>query len=473
MKPAHILFLTLVFCISTQALAVEKLSVSELLDRLTASQDKLRSLVAKTEETIVSTESDSPTSYITRRISEVKVDGKRSHKYWYRWRKLPAEDAPTPIEDAHCFFNLWDGNYYIEYYKPMKAPDVRSAYVTSDEKHIQDNTRIGYPHSPFLGIRYSDYERIDSVLRQADSILVRDKLEKVDSVTCYVIDAKAKSGDYTVWLDPEHGYNVAKVNIQLGPNNLYNGKRLDSDESDSLSVQNIRFERITGVWIPIEADLYLERERQDGFNTKSTIHHKITQITIDPDHEALGSFVPKIENGTKVKNLDSGVSYTWREGMKFVVDQWDGSIRYVPVDWSILVSVGKPLPEFERIKFNLSEEQIKDKAILLCFFDMDHRSSRNCMRQLSKRAKEPATKDIAVIAIQASKVDEEKLNDWIKKNNIPFPIGMVQGDEEKIRFTWGVRSLPWLILTDKKHIVRAEGFSIFELGNKYKLASIH
>jgi hypothetical protein len=30
---------------------------------------------------------------------------------------------------------------------------------------------------------------------------------------------------------------------------------------------------------------------------------------------------------------------------------------------------------------------------------------------------------------------------------------------------------PWLILTDKEHIVQAEGFSISELENKYKHVS--
>ena len=468
MKAIHTLLFITACCISIQTFATEKLSVSELLDRLTVSQDKLRSLIAKTEETIVSNESNSPTTYITRRISEVKIDGNKSHQYWYRWRHLPAEDAPTPIEDAHCFFKLWDGNCYIEYYKPMKAPDVRSAYVTRDEKHIQDNVRIGYPHSPFLGIRYSDYERIDSVLRQADSISVRDELEKVDSVACYVIDAKAKSGDYTVWLDPEHGYNVAKINIQLGPNNLYNGKRLDSNESDSLSVQNIRFERIDGAWIPMEADLYLVRKRQDSFVKKSAIHHKITQIILDPDHEALGSFVPKIENGTKVRNLDSGESYIWQAGKKFVTDEWDGSIKYVPEDWSILVGVSKPLPEFEGINLDIAAEDIRDKTILLSFFNMNQRPSRNCLLQLNRRAKELKAKDMAVVAIQASTVDYDKLNNWVKKNNIPSPVGMIQGDTEKTRFTWGVRSLPWLILTDKEHIVQAEGFRIEELDEKLK-----
>ena len=38
--------------------------------------------------------------------------------------------------------------------------------------------------------------------------------------------------------------------------------------------------------------------------------------------------------------------------------------------------------------------------------------------------------------------------------------------EEKTLNNWGVQSLPWLILTDKNHIVTAEGFSIDDLNEK-------
>jgi hypothetical protein len=40
---------------------------------------------------------------------------------------------------------------------------------------------------------------------------------------------------------------------------------------------------------------------------------------------------------------------------------------------------------------------------------------------------------------------------------------MVAGDDEKTRFAWGVKSLPWLILTDRKHIVSSDGFTPAEL----------
>lgn len=56
----------------------------------------------------------------------------------------------------------------------------------------------------------------------------------------------------------------------------------------------------------------------------------------------------------------------------------------------------------------------------------------------------------------------------MKEYNIPFPVGMVQGDAENVCFAWRVHSLPWLILTDRNHVVTAEGFTLNELSDKIK-----
>ena len=106
------------------------------------------------------------------------------------------------------------------------------------------------------------------------------------------------------------------------------------------------------------------------------------------------------------------------------------------------------------------------KILLVCFFDMEQRPSRHCISQLATQAKSLEEKGIIIVAVQASKTEESQLNKWVKQSNVPFPVGWIQGDEEKTRFTWGVKSLPWLILTDKNHIVRAEGFSPKELDER-------
>ena len=128
--------------------------------------------------------------------------------------------------------------------------------------------------------------------------------------------------------------------------------------------------------------------------------------------------------------------------------------------------IGKPIPGFDEIKIDIDWEQTRGKMMLICFWDMEQRPSRNYIIHLSKKAQELKSKNTVVAAIQASKIDESALNEWVRKHNIPCPVGIVRGDEAEIRFAWGVRSLPWLVLTDKQHIIRAEGFGVDELDAK-------
>ncbi len=132
--------------------------------------------------------------------------------------------------------------------------------------------------------------------------------------------------------------------------------------------------------------------------------------------------------------------------------------------------IGEPLSKFEGIKIDLAADETKDKMMIVCFFDMNQRPSRNCIAQLAKQKKQLKDKRVTVIAVHASNVDENTLNEWVKKNNIPFPVGMVRDYEEQIRLTWGVKSLPWLVLIDRNHVVRAEGFRFNELDEKIKKA---
>ena len=90
------------------------------------------------------------------------------------------------------------------------------------------------------------------------------------------------------------------------------------------------------------------------------------------------------------------------------------------------------------------------------------------MMQLNARAKELKSQDIEIITVHASKIDQEKFNEWIKENEITFPVGLIEAEEELTRLNWGVQSLLWLILTDENHVVTAEGFSINELDEKIK-----
>ena len=127
--------------------------------------------------------------------------------------------------------------------------------------------------------------------------------------------------------------------------------------------------------------------------------------------------------------------------------------------------LGKPLPDWKEL-IDLKTEQVQSKRLLFCFFDFQQRPSRNTILQMAGQAESFVQKGIVVAAIQGSKIESDKLQAWAKDNKLPFPLGAITGDIETTRTAWGVKALPWLILTDREHVVTDEGFGIDELDDK-------
>ena len=147
------------------------------------------------------------------------------------------------------------------------------------------------------------------------------------------------------------------------------------------------------------------------------------------------------------------------EGVEVVDKRTEETIRYIQKE----SLVGKTLPDSNEIDIDFTAEEMRGKSHLICFFDIEQRPSRHMVRELAKLADSLNEKGGVVICVQAAKVERGKLDEWVKENKVPFAVGMIEGDEEKVRFEWGVKSLPWLIFTDEKGIVRAEGFGFDEL----------
>jgi len=130
--------------------------------------------------------------------------------------------------------------------------------------------------------------------------------------------------------------------------------------------------------------------------------------------------------------------------------------------------MGEPLPPLDDLGLDADRAGATDKMVLVCFFDMNQRPSRRCLSHLAEQAGRLSAKSIAIVGIQTSDVDDHVFEEWMRQNNIPFPVGRIDNDVDYVKASWGVRSLPWLILTDKRHTVHAEGFAIEELGDKMK-----
>ncbi len=287
-------------------------------------------------------------------------------------------------------------------------------------------------------------------------VVVRPKLEYVAGQSCHVVEISdpnsARQGKKVYWMAHDKGMCLMKYQ------NAWNGKVRSEIEIKKIAEVNLDG---GSVWYPQKAYRTTCSDRFGTIKNELTVMDFVPNVKIDED-----TFRLNYIEGTRVLDKNSRKTHKWRKGMKFVADKLSNSIPYVPEDWYILVGAGKPLPTFESIELERPAEQIQDTAILLCFFDMEQRPSRNCLQQLRARRHELAASEVLIVAIHASRADETELNEWVKKHNIPIPVGTITEDVERTRFTWGVRSLPWLILTNKQHVVASEGLNIAELDDK-------
>ncbi|MBN1359254.1 MAG: hypothetical protein JW993_01625 [Sedimentisphaerales bacterium] len=130
--------------------------------------------------------------------------------------------------------------------------------------------------------------------------------------------------------------------------------------------------------------------------------------------------------------------------------------------------VSKPLPSLAGLGLDVTATDIDGRRVLVCFFDMEQRPARRCVLELAEQAKLLAEKGVAVLTVHEKGVDAAQLRAWADESGVTFPVGAIAGDPDIQKFTWAVRSLPWLILTDANHVVTAEGFSVAEIGEQIR-----
>jgi protocatechuate 3,4-dioxygenase beta subunit len=128
--------------------------------------------------------------------------------------------------------------------------------------------------------------------------------------------------------------------------------------------------------------------------------------------------------------------------------------------------VGRIMPDYTGIDIDLSRDHFRDRKLLFCFFDYAQRPVRQCVIQLNRRLEQLHKQGVEIIAVQTAMTGENELARWMKQANISIPVVVITGDIDETRFIWGIKSLPWLILTDRGHKVVAEGFGLGELDAK-------
>jgi len=474
--------------------------VNEILDNYTKALDPIQSFIASYESTSL-TNSDIPSWGMRLEESksfergESRTDGKgRTSVTSFRWGDLNMNERNVPENRAAYTRTVAGDNFVYRHSKTLnqteykgreyhgkltyQTPDGNKDFKRSRDDHGLFNNlgTISY----FLG--YLDTPiRLDNILKNdVKHISVREEPEMINGSTCFVVEADTKRGDFTIWFDSEHGYHPAKIKAKVGigddtgsleyPGVITKEQGIERD----YTLENVRFEKVDSVWIPMEADSkrHVILGNENGFSDEQH-HFKFTKITLNPDHEALNSFGnpaenpeldPELEDGTLVYHIGYP-SATWQDGK--VIEDITG--KEVDLnDRGPKVVIGQALPDLSEFNASPDSDLIKNKKILVCFWDMNQRPSRNAILSLNKNANALLEKGLYMVFIHAEEVQERTLISWLKRNEILPPMGVSNNGVSELGYSWGVKSLPWLILTDKNHIVTNEGFSITELDEKIK-----
>jgi hypothetical protein len=170
-----------------------------------------------------------------------------------------------------------------------------------------------------FGYFEGDEARVDTILRRAGEMTVRDHLESIRGVNCYVIDGATSRGKYTIWLDPVHGYNIAEAVVsRRGGDDWDRVAPVPEGCSFRYFLAVLQFRQFDGVWVPVEAEMVNTRRFENGDHAREIRRYEVKAFIRCPDHDALGSFLADdIRDGAAVHLLGhraNGATYRWYRG---------------------------------------------------------------------------------------------------------------------------------------------------------------
>ena len=462
--------ITILVCATVVQSAIAKNPTAfELLDKYAETQDQFQSFRVKvsTSHKDVSKELMARQPWKGRYSTECdgRFDKSRASVRVRSWGSINKTDYYKK-DKPYYISDLWDGENHFQYTEARGEPDhlsIGGAEVANMREGVMKQKFSG---KFFMGYFFPFSGRVDRLLCKAGNLSVQRRTEMVGRSPCYVISGVYEKDKYTIWLDPEHGYHIAKAVVE----------RAQSNAQDSFSfrfeLKNVRFKKIDDKWVPVAANLENRFDYQNGQYSNSSYHIKVTEMVFDPDHDALRSFVPDdIKDRTWIPFFVDSQSpyypqYFWSKEPKVVADRKRRLLRYKP-DGSMFPVI-KTLPKFEVFDLKLNSDETKDKMILLCFFDIKQAAQQDAFN-LAEMGSKLAEKDVLLILVDAAGSEKKQVNAWAKKHSIKVPVGRLHKEIlKRIHKAWAIESLPRLVLTDRNHVIVAEGFTLEELESKIK-----
>jgi hypothetical protein len=456
-------------------------SAAELLDKYADTQDKLRSsFISKLEidskfEAFARDRPNIKPGRIYRKHFEMELrfDEKRSYEYLKMWGDRPGTSSVSETKAQHSY-DLWDGQIRYQYIThPYKANDPGKLTLSYERishwQLAQGQALRGY----FPGAS----ERIDTELKRASTLSVESRKDSMNGSQLYLVGGVTGGSEFQIWIDPEHGYNIAKAIVKRAwaDWNRPEGRSNHSPKGHAtVWLDDVNFKQVDGLWVPVAANYRRDHEYATGEYEKTQYRIIVTEFVFNPDHEKLESFRTSfIRNGAAVGGYvdrNNGLQmpwdpkYCWQTGAEVIADYNGRLVRYEPE--KKMFPVVKRIPELRYLHLKSIEWKVKDKSVLLCFCDMTQAASQQCLKVLKEQALN--SNDVVVGIVDCSGGIAARGRSRAGLDRSSFTIGVIDRYADKLLRAWGVERLPHLVLTDKNHIVIAEGFSVSEIGDNIK-----
>lgn len=310
-------------CVLAVGDSSHSLSAEDVLDRYFAAREKLTSFIMVTE---TETKFNLPfiqwsgTQYIR---TEERFDGTRGRSSDEIWGNLNSKYNNIPEDQPAYTSLLWDGEIQYAYGRSSRSVDSRPGTLVisrqSDPKGITKDQKMTVQRSmiPGMMLGYLDSDncdRLDKVFEYCENIHLRQEIVKGQN--CYVIEAAVKErGQYTLWIDPAHNYNIIKYHILRTEGDHVNANILPKNTSREVTVIVTDFHKIGNYWFPRRV---LHNVRVTGeFAGVEKSKCEVTSLVLNPDHEAMRSFTPyDIVDGDVVMftSLPPSKKFRWENG---------------------------------------------------------------------------------------------------------------------------------------------------------------
>ena len=256
---------------------------------------------------------------------ELRFDGTRYKLRQSGWGQIA--DGLATENNPHYRLSIWDGKEGWSYQvvpwagQGTARPQVPSATLSYGSKQVDrgNDVILGAACKVYFLLGYFPLgrNRVDTTFREASSLSVRKTQEVINGSSCFVIDADSRAGRGSIWVDPGHGYLIAKAEYHLKDGDILDGRTQQRGAKSDFLLSGVRFKLVDGTWVTVAGTVESHKVWPPDCFIYETEKAEISEINLAPDFSSMTNAfaLEGVREGAPVKvQGEHGKKFVWRNG---------------------------------------------------------------------------------------------------------------------------------------------------------------